>query len=121
MLCGVMHGDLATPSNKTVYEALRALLTKPIAKMLRNQRSIEMLRTLNTNAETPVFVWNVQMREELKAHLNKMEKVRAQLGHRSIEEEFEDTFSSFEYSNLSNEVVIGGIYLRIFNALGGGR
>ena len=121
MLCGVMKGNLQTPSNKALYEAMKTVLTKPIAKMLRNERSIEMLRTLNTNVETPTFVWNNKMRDELKRLLDKMEKGRDEKGIQSIEAELEETTSSFYYSNLASEVVIGGVYLRIFNGLGDGR
>ena len=116
-----MRGDLQTPSNKDLYEALRITLTKPIAKMLRNERSIEILRTLNTNAETPTFVWNAGMRDELSLFLHKMEKGRGELGLQSIDIELKDSTKSFRYTNLATEVVIGGVYLRIFNSLGDSR
>lgn len=121
MLCGLMCGDLRTPSNKDLYEALRSTLTKPIAKMLRNERSIEILRTLNTNAETPTFVWNAGMRDELSLFLDKMEKGRGELGLQSIDIELKDSTKSFRYTNLATEVAIGGVYLRIFNSLGDSR
>ena len=121
MLCGLMRGDLQTPSNKDLYEALRITLTKPIAKMLRNERSIEILRTLNTNAETPTFVWSAGMRDELRLFLDKMEKGRDELGLQSIDAELKDSTKSFHYTNLAAEVIIGGVYLRIFNNLGDSR
>ena len=121
MLCGLMRGDLQTPSNKDLYEALRSTLTKPIAKMLRNERSIEILRTLNTNAETSTFVWNAGMRDELSLFLDKMEKGRGEIGLQSIDIELKDSTKSFRYTNLAAEVVIGGVYLRIFNGLGDSR
>ena len=121
MLCGLMRGDLQTPTNKDLYEALRITLTKPIAKMLRDERSIEILRTLNTSAETPTFVWNAGMRDELSLFLDRMEKGRDGRGLRSIDAELKDSIKTFRYTNLATEVVIGGVYLRIFNRLGDSR
>jgi len=121
MLCGLMRGDLHTPTNKDLYEALRITLTKPIAKMLRNERSVEILRTLNTNAETPTFVWNAGMRDELSLFLDQMEKGRNEVGLQSIDAELKDSTKSFRYTNLDTEVVIGGVYLRTFNSLGDSR
>jgi len=122
MLCGVMtEKRLRTPPNPTLYLAMKSILTEPIAKMLRNQRSKELLRTLNMNIETPTRIWNVPMRRELVLFLNKMEEERDGIEYRSMETELSAASDSFAYTNLANEIIIGGVYVRVFNGLGGGK
>lgn len=62
MLCGVLlDPSLASPKNDTLSVACSKLLTSPVALMLRNKRTGELLKTLNTNVETPCRIWNVNM------------------------------------------------------------
>ena len=122
MLSGVMTDtSLSTPENGDLQKALKRLLTDPIARMLRNKRTNEILRTLNTNVETPVRIWNVGMRSELDEFVSKMEKERPEEVCRSVTDELNVPITSFEYSVLKEEIEIGGVYLRVFNSLGGGR
>jgi len=122
MMSGVMtDAALSTPENQYLQKALRRLLTDPIAQMLRNKRTSEILCTLNTNVETPVRIWNVGMRSELDAFVSRMEKERPEDLCRSVNDELDLSLTSFEYSVLKNEIAIGGVYLRVFNSLGGGR
>lgn len=122
MLCGVMtDAALLTPDNESLQKALKKLLTNPIAQMLRNKRTGEILRTLNTNVETPVRIWNVKMRNELSEFVSRMEKERPEDSGRSVTEELNAPITSFGYTSLKNEIAIGGVYLRVFNSLGGGR
>jgi len=121
MLCGVMVDErLSTPSNLTLLSALQKLLTIPMSKMLRNQRAKELLKHLNRNVETPTRIWNLEMREELLEFLNEVESKRIQ-GYQDTEKELEVVNDGFEYSYLQNEIVIGGVYVRVFNGLGEGR
>ncbi|GMH66879.1 hypothetical protein TrRE_jg7825 [Triparma retinervis] len=120
MLCGVMKESLATPENPELLKAMKRMLTKPLAKLLRNKRGGDLLRALNTNVETPTRIWNVKMRGELLTFLDKMEDGRDAIGCRGVGEELAGC-AEFKFSNLANEVVIGGIYVRVFVGLGGGR
>ena len=121
MLCGVMTDDkLKTPNNPKLYALLQNILTTPISKMLRNQRPTELLKTLNVNVETPTRIWNVGMRKELVDFIKVMEKDRDAIGYRSFDKEI-DTAKAFSYSALSNEVNIGGVYIRVFTSIGGGK
>ena len=120
MLCGVMKESLSTPENPDLVRAMKRMLTKPLAKLLRNKRGGDLLRALNTNVETPTRIWNVKMRGELLGFLDKMEDGRDEIGCRGIGEELAGC-AEFKFSNLANEVVIGGIYVRVFVGLGGGR
>ena len=122
MLSGVVRDPaLVTPENREVQRALRKLLSAPVAQMLRNKRTSEILLTLNTNVETPVRIWNVSMRRELSTFISKMENERPEGSCRSVADELEAVMTSFEYTVLKNEMNIGGVYLRVFNAMGGGR
>ena len=77
MLAGIMtDAALMTPENEELRKALDVLLSAPIARMLRNKRSNELLLTLNTNVETPTRIWNVSMRDELSRFLLRMQKER---------------------------------------------
>jgi len=120
MLSGVMRDDLVTPDNAEMRTAMQKLLTKPLAKLLRNKRAGDLLRALNTNVETPTRIWNVAMRGEILKFLDKMEEGRDERGCRTQGEELKEC-DSFKFSNLQNEVVVGGVYVRVFNGLGGGR
>ena len=121
MLSGVMvEPRLKTPPNQDIFRAMKVILTPPIAVMLRNQRSGKLLRTLNSYIETPTRIWNLQMRKELSLILDKMGQESSTIGVNDDSNEVEKFMSSFEYSTLSNEVIVGGVYLRIFNGLGGG-
>ena len=121
MLCGVMTEEkLKSPYNHKVYVLLQNVLTHPISKMLRNQRPAELLKTLNTNVETPARIWNVGMRQELVDFISLMEKDRDTIGFRSFDDELEST-KGFSYTALTNEVHIGGVYVRVFTSTGGGK
>lgn len=57
------------------------------------------------------------MREELATFLDEMEQ--QQTRQHSVTEELEEA-SKFHYAFLQKEVIIGGVYVRIFNGFGGG-
>lgn len=119
-LAGVMtDAALMTPANEELQKALKRLLTDSIAQMLRNKRTGEILRTLNANVETPVRIWNIAMRRELSEFVARMEDGRQEDSYRSPRDELADS-ETFEYTSLKSEVAVGGVYLRVFNSLGGG-
>jgi len=113
MLCGIMKGDYASPSNEPLFDAMKHVLTPPIARMLSSDNSAETLRTLNLNVETPMILWDVKMRGELLSFVAEMDS--SALGddislHLKAAEEF-------KYSNLADEMNIGGVYVRLFNEM----
>lgn len=114
MLSGVMSEEFASPPNYMLFEALHQVLTKPIAKMLRSSDSEDTLRTLNLSIETPLRLWDNNMREELMSFLTIMEAKDP--GTEDLKTHLV-AVKSFEYSNLSDEVNIGGVYIRIFNRM----
>lgn len=117
MLCGVMQqDDLSTTNNGILCTGMKQILTQPLARMLSNSQSEELLQTLNLNVTSALRLWDQTMRSELESFVKDME-------NRTEGEEYQDAkdalaaCSSFEYSNLSDEVNIGGVYLRIFNMM----
>jgi hypothetical protein len=118
MLCGLLQDkSLSTPKNVELQRAVNTMLTSPVALLLRNKRTSEILRTLNTNIETPTRIWNVEMRNDLLTFLDKMEKNHPGGEILSVTEELKGV-STFGYSVLKDELRIGGVYVRIFNQLG---
>jgi hypothetical protein len=118
MLCGaVQDKNLGSPKNAQLQKALDALLTAPIALMLRNKRTSEMLKILNTNVETPSRIWNVNMRSELDEFLQNAKRERVEDEIQPIEKELRGT-TNFEYAILKNELRIAGAYIRLFNQVG---
>jgi hypothetical protein len=121
MLSGAMKDKtLSTPFNSILAEALDKLLTPPVAKMLRNRQSSELLRTLNTNVETPTRIWTKAMREELERFVDTVESDRPDGTYNTMEMELNPALS-FEYSTLKEEVMIGGVYVRVFNGMANSR
>ena len=111
MLCGVMKEELSTPMNYKLFAAVKKILTVPIANMLQNSDSNQILRTLSLQLETPLLLWDMNMRSELSAFIYDME-----LKQNKGPEFFDNLIGNdeFIYSNLADEVNIGGVYIRIF-------
>ena len=114
MLCGVMKDNFATPPNRTLFSAMRNVLTQPLANMLSNGQSNELLMTLNLNIASPLRLWDEKMRSELATFVQNTEDSFRGKEYQTVEEALAAS-TTFEYSNLSNEVNIGGVYIRIFN------
>lgn len=115
---GVLSGLFGDSlKNAPLTAALDALLTHPIARMLRNKRTGAILRILNTNVERADIIWNVQMRHELESLLANLKKERPEASCRAATEELA-LIDDFTYDTLKEEVRIGGIYVRFFNKAG---
>jgi hypothetical protein len=82
--------------------------------MLSNSQSEELLRTLNLNVESPIRLWDEGMRQELVSFVEEMENTSQNHEYENVQDALAAS-EDFEYSNLSDEVNIGGVYIRIFN------
>jgi hypothetical protein len=115
MLCGALkHPGLEAPTNEALSAAVSKLLTPPLARMLRNKKTGNLLRALNSNVESPVRIWNVKMRDELSAFVLARESERPEQNCQSLDDQLLTVNTSFEYATLKNEITIGGVYLRVF-------
>lgn len=118
MLSGYLQDPkLTAPVNPDLQAAMATMLTSPVALLLRNKRTGEILRILNTNVETPSRIWNVEMRVELLKLISNLEANRPESEIQTVAEEL-NGLKGFSYSFLKNEMQIGGIYIRVFNKLG---
>lgn len=113
-LGGYMFDDLASPNNQYLKDNLSVLLTQPLAKLLRNRRPRELLEALNENVEKPTKIWNVAMHKELMDFCVNTDKDRP---YGSREDDLASA-ASFQFSNLGNELCVGGVYVRVFNKTG---
>jgi DnaJ family protein C protein 13 len=99
------------PANE-VMKSLIALLTPYLARNI-SQNSHEILKTLNSNTRNPYLLWDNATRAELRAYL---ENERESLYKKG---ECMDTNlgTLFKYSVLDKELVIGDIFVRIYNEM----
>lgn len=106
-LGGYYKGDLQTPENPVTREILEKLLTPYLANQFSNEKPEEILKTLNSNSETPYLVWNNGTRAELIDFLKEKRQTRGECDL--------DVGENFEYSVHKGELKIGGIFIRIYN------
>ncbi|XP_042499139.1 dnaJ homolog subfamily C GRV2-like [Macadamia integrifolia] len=109
-LSGLCADGTLTPYNDAAADALRALLTPKLAKMLKDQLPKDLLTSLNTNMESPEIIWNSSTRAEL---LKFVDQQRASLGPDGSYDLKESR--SFTYEALSKELHVGNVYLRVYN------
>jgi hypothetical protein len=115
---GMLSGALPEAArNDALADTLDTLLTVPIARMLRNKRTSEILKVLNSSVEEATIIWNVSMRRQLEALIVSIEKDRTGGSSPCIADELRSA-GSIEYDCLQNELSIGGVYVRIFNKHG---
>ncbi|XP_039785026.1 dnaJ homolog subfamily C GRV2-like isoform X2 [Panicum virgatum] len=109
-LCGLSSVEISCPSNKSAYNALKALLTPKLADMLRNHPPKELLSNLNSNLESPEIIWNSTTRGELLKFVDQQRASQGPDGSYDLTES-----QSFTYESLSKELNVGNVYLRVYN------
>ena len=114
-LSGLLGGHLATPRSQQAVVLLSALFTPQIAEGFTELNPSELLKYLNTNVENPCKIWNDKMRKELLSHAkeqleipSEIEELPYAVGDLSLAEKF-------KFKALENELVIGRIYVRLYN------
>jgi len=113
-LAGLL-GELASPRNDEACEIISALFTPSLAQGFTEISPLELLRDLNDNIETPCKIWNNKMRAELLQHAeeqadipNDDDEVPYAIGDLQLAKDF-------KFKALADELIIGGIYVRVFN------
>lgn len=109
-LGGYMSGDNATPLNPITVVALESLLTPYLARQLANEKPEDILKTLNSNCLNPYLIWDNATRAELMEYLENMRQEKID-SVTNIEQDLSD----FKYSAHSGELVIGEIFVRVYN------
>ncbi|KAJ3648782.1 hypothetical protein Zmor_020558 [Zophobas morio] len=109
--CGALGGyfvaEDAPPPNNLTRNILESLLTNFLANQLGGENPEEILKTLNSNSETPYLVWDNGTRAELTDFLETQRSGREDLDFGALPE--------FTYSAHTGELRIGGIFVRIYN------
>ncbi len=106
------EGDQASPKNPVIEESLRAMLTPHIVSKMREGSGAvnEVLKLLNSNSENPYLVWDNSTREELKKFLEEEQVSSVRRG--TCDPAFG---SNFKFSAHKDELIVGDIFVRIFN------
>ncbi|KAF7993906.1 hypothetical protein HCN44_011175 [Aphidius gifuensis] len=110
-LGGYMKGDNETPVNPVTVAALESLLTPYLSRQLAKDKPEDILKILNSNCSNPYLIWDNGTRAEFTEYLEakRQEKLNGQ-GNL-----VEHDFSDFKYAAHSNELVIGEIFVKVYN------
>ncbi|CAI5438006.1 unnamed protein product [Caenorhabditis angaria] len=97
-----------TPDNDGVQNSLRALLTPYICRLMRTDLTNDVvLKTLNSNLENPYMIWDNGTRAEVLEFVER---------HRTSNENNSELFGAeFELSVHAKELIVGDIFIRIYN------
>ncbi|KAK0084129.1 hypothetical protein PV325_007587 [Microctonus aethiopoides] len=109
-LGGYMKGEDETPINPVTVAALESLLTPYLSRQLAKDQPEDILKTLNSNCSNPYLIWNNGTRAELNEYLEgkRQEKLS---GNGTLEHDFSD----FKYSAHNDELIIGEIFVKVYN------
>lgn len=93
-----------------IHNLLIRLLTYHVIYSIRSNPTHEILKLINTNHETPYFVWNNNTRKQLIDFVSK-----ARIPNPDNERLNYETASTFQYDEHLNLLYIGNIYVNIYN------
>lgn len=100
----------ACPPHDGARKALSALLTPYLARKLGVLPAPELLRILTANTESPYLIWDNGTRAELRDYLREQQRSVVRSG------ECDETYgASFVYSAHREELVVGEIFVRVYN------
>lgn len=109
-LGGYMKNEHETPYNPVTVAALESLLTPYLARQLANDKPEQILKILNSNCSNPYLIWDNGTRAELTEYLKG--KLEEKLDGNS---NFEHDFTDLNYTSHQGQLVIGEIFVEIFN------
>ncbi|XP_026537495.1 dnaJ homolog subfamily C member 13 isoform X2 [Notechis scutatus] len=109
-LGGYFSEAQTTPENPAIRKSLGVLLTPYITRKLAVVSPAEILKTLNSNTESPYLIWNNQTRVELLEFLESQQESMIKTG------ECDKSYGSeFVFSDHAKELIVGEIFVRIYN------
>uniref|UniRef100_A0A6I8R119 DnaJ heat shock protein family (Hsp40) member C13 n=1 Tax=Xenopus tropicalis TaxID=8364 RepID=A0A6I8R119_XENTR len=109
-LGGYLSGDQETPENPVLRKSLAGMLTPYIARKLTVSSPTEILKMLNSNTESPYLLWNNGTRAELLEYLESQQESMVRRGDCDV-----SYGADFVYSEHSKELIVGDIFVRIYN------
>jgi DnaJ family protein C protein 13 len=106
---GCLNALISLSSNHFVGRILVSLLTPYFFKKLSSNETF--LKLLNSNTENPYLIWNNTTRAELNGFLEEQrEKI-----YKKGELDDLDYGENFKYTSIDNELMIGDLYVRVYN------
>lgn len=99
-----------TPENPNVHKVVRSLFTPYLVKIMSRATTNELLKTLNSNTENPYLIWDNRTRAELTKYLEEQQQSIIRTGECDM-----SYGEDFRYSVLSEELVVGEVYVRVYN------
>lgn len=109
-LGGYLQGANQTPKNDDIIKLYNIIFTPSIANLLENVDPTELLSIVTYKIENPYMYWTKTMKDELLSRISKVDREQCEIGKADI-----SVFNDFIYSTLEPELIIGGVYIRIFN------
>ena len=103
--------DSEVPATLSIKNSLNALLSPYLARQLKQDDVCALLKTLNSNVENPYLIWDNGTRAELTDYLETQQREKMRSGVCPDE----SYGASFVFSNHKEELVIGEIFVRIYN------
>ncbi|XP_033101582.1 dnaJ homolog subfamily C member 13-like isoform X2 [Anneissia japonica] len=107
-LAGFTSGEEKTPENIPIQKCLNCLLTPYLARQLGTENPNEVLKVLNSNTENPYLIWDNSTRAELMEYSHRQQTSKHDVTN-------EEMGADFVFSAHSKELVIGEIFVRVFN------
>ncbi|XP_069681979.1 dnaJ homolog subfamily C member 13 isoform X2 [Periplaneta americana] len=107
-LGGYLVGELESPKNALTQNILDRLLTPYLARQLSLDKPEELLKTLNSNCETPYLLWDNGTRAELCEFLEQESRM-------GLDSNDPSCGIDFVYTAHSKELIVGEIFVRIYN------
>ncbi|KAK3858864.1 hypothetical protein Pcinc_034976 [Petrolisthes cinctipes] len=113
--CGRLGGlypeeDRATPTNAVIQGVLQKLLTSYVVSLIPSVVAEEVLKILTSNVETPYLIWDNGTRTQLIDFLTNNQQAHVRTGQSDPE-----YGRTFEFDAHKDELVIGGVFIRIYN------
>ena len=108
----ILSGLLAhfEPKPRVVH-CLESLITPYLTQLLDNGSYPELLKLFTTNSESPLLIWEQLHRQELADFLDRQKQIVL----RNPDEVDPAAWSSFQFSALEKELIIGPVFVRVFN------
>ncbi|XP_068224403.1 dnaJ homolog subfamily C member 13-like [Palaemon carinicauda] len=99
-----------TPVNTVIHAVLQRLLTSYVVSLIPERSPEEVLKLLTSNVETPYLIWDNGTRMQLLDFLNVNQQSHVRTGESDPE-----YGAAFEFDAHKDELVIGGVFIRIYN------
>lgn len=113
---GFLGGNLSTPECSLARAAVSAMMTPPLASRFSEINPRSFLQLLaSEDLETPVVIWNHSMRIQLLHFLCEQRQNQVDAWMHGNSYEMPSRCAHFSFNALEGELVVGGIFLRVFN------